>query len=309
MKHKLNKQPKVKNNFKALCQNKMKTLNFNIGFPASSISAVAGRHKHKHFKRALAEILHKYNGHLIPQETDFVRKLPEEFADELILELIQENRVHHLPVIEERSFEDLIHENKLRYDIIIEVNKKIENLNINISEDLKKRIIDHAWSALDRNRGTVLEHITLRKLQEQGLKVTKPNYQFSKKFGFKHCHNIFGKVDGIILDESGLHVQSVVEIKNRKSNFFRPEYDIDQLAVYMFLTGAQEGILVEQLNGEIRKTFYSRETMLERWLDIIYCLKNAISLARKIQKEKIRNSLCKKNWETLVPLFVNIKKN
>lgn len=268
---------------------------FTFSLPASSVSSVANRHLFKNSKRSLAEVLHKYNTHLIPNCYPLVRKLPEEYADELIYELKKKDRLT-LPVNETRTMEDLTHENYIKQLILDKVTKKLSR---KIPPDIHKKILDHCHSAIDRHRGTVLESITLKKLQKEGYKVFKPvNISFTKAFDDNLV--VFGKVDGLIYKDDKIH--SVVEIKNRKTNFFLPEYDLDQLAAYVFITGAEQGILVQQQNGVLKKNFFSREELMSRWEDIVYNLKEPISLVEKIFLHK--NDPHNKYWESLRNLYI-----
>lgn len=267
---------------------------FTFSLPASSVSSVANRHLFKNNKRALAEVLHKYNSHLIPNCYPLVRKLPEEYADELIYELKKKDRLL-LPVVETRTIEDLTHENNIKQLILDKVTKKLSR---QIAPDINKKILDHCHSAIDRHRGTVLESITLKKLHSEGYKVFKPSKSFTKVVDKNIV--VFGKVDGLILKDEKIH--SVVEIKNRKTNFFLPDYDLDQLAAYVYITGAEQGILVQQQNGVLKKNVFSREDLMNRWEDIAYNLREPISLAEKIFQH--RDDPHNKYWESLRDLYI-----
>ena len=268
---------------------------FTFSLPASSVSSVANRHLFKDSKRALAEVLHKYNTHLIPKCYPLIRKIPEEYADELIYELKKKDKLT-LPVNETRTVEDLDHENCIKQFILDRVTKKLSR---KIPPDIHKKILDHCYSAIDRHRGTVLESITLKKLQKEGYNVFKPvNISFTKA-----CHDniiVFGKVDGLIYEDGKIH--SVVEIKNRKTNFFLHEYDLDQLAAYVFITGAEQGILVQQQNGVLKKNFFTKEELMSRWEDIVYNLKEPISLVKKIYLHK--DDPQNKYWQSLHNLYI-----
>ena len=271
------------------------TSTFIFSLPASSVSSVANRHLFKNSKRALAEVLHKYNPQLIPNCSPLCRKLPEEYADELIYDLKKNGRLT-LPVNETRTVEDLSHENRVKQLILEKVNEKI---NSRLPPDIHKKVVDHCHSAIDRHRGTVLERITLKKLQEEGYEVFKPdNKSFTKAYNDNLV--IFGKVDGLIYKDGKIH--SVVEIKNRKTNFFLPEYDLDQLAAYVFITEAEQGILVQQQNGVLRKNTFSRGELMSRWEDIVANLKEPISLVEKINAKK--NDPQNTHWQSLHNLYI-----
>ncbi len=268
---------------------------FTFSLPASSVSSVANRHIFKNSKRALAEVLHKYNAHLIPDCYPLIRKLPEEYADKLIYDLKKKDSLT-LPVNETRTVEDLTHENYIKQLILDKVAQKLSR---EIPPDIHKKILDHCHSAIDRHRGTVLEGITLKKLQKEGYKVFKPvNVSFTKSFDDNLV--VFGKVDGLIYKDDKIH--SVVEIKNRKTNFFLPEYDLDQLAAYVFITGAEQGILVQQQNGVLKKNFFTKEELMSRWEDIVHNLREPISLVEKIYLH--RDDPNNKYWQGLRNLYI-----
>lgn len=50
--------------------------------------------------------------------------------------------------------------------------------------------------------------------------------------------------------------EKVFEIKNRKSHFFVPQYDLDQLCVYVKCFHVNQGILVERCQGQIKKSYF-----------------------------------------------------
>lgn len=267
---------------------------FTFSLPASSVSSVASRHPFKDSKRALAEILHKYNSHLISDCYPLIRKLPEEYADELICDLKKKDHIT-LPVNETRTTEDLSRENCIKNFILDKVTEKLTSQDMH--PDIRKKIIDHCHSAIDRHRGTVLESSTLKKLQDEGYEVFKPEASFTKAFDNLV---IFGKVDGLIYEDGKIH--SVVEIKNRKANFFLPEYDLDQLAAYVFITGAEQGILVQQQNGVLQKNSFSRDELMNRWGGIVRSLQEPVSLVENIYLYK--DDPCNKYWQNLRHLYI-----
>lgn len=245
-----------------------------FGFPASGISAAAGRHKYRDRYEALAEIFHRYNSHHLPT-TAQKRHLPREYVHKVIMDMDEK-----LPVVSVRTQ----HDKDAEKDIKETLAKKVKECVLKISgQRAAKDAITYSERILDMNRGTYLEDETIEKINKIGhYKVEKVNTCFRKKFGYKNRHTVFGRVDGVILD--GKTIKAVVEIKNRKDRFFMPVYDLDQLASYVFMTGAQEGVFVQQLEGELNITVYDREDLMERWAMIEADLKKTIKFARKIVK-------------------------
>lgn len=238
-------------------------------FPASMIAAVAGRNKYRDRYSALAEVLHSYNSKLLPiPESN--RLLPKEYVDKLA----------------QGKDEDSI------YELLI---------NSDISPDAKEEAISYSTRINQMRRGIRLEDETFQKLKNCGYNIQKSRVCFKRSFGYNNRHTIVGRVDGVICDENNV-VTSVVEIKNRKDFFFTPGYDLDQLASYVFMTGAKDGLLVQQLHGEIQVTYYDGNDLLGRWDMIITDLKKMITFARKIVKNPSG-----KEWDTLKKKFVFCK--
>jgi hypothetical protein len=65
--------------------------------------------------------------------------------------------------------------------------------------------------------------------------------------------------------------EKVFEIKNRKSHFFVPQYDLDQLCLYVMAFDADEGILVERCQNKTKKSYFmSKEEAQERFQKQIF---------------------------------------
>ena len=125
-------------------------------------------------------------------------------------------------------------------------------------------------------RGREQEPIIFNKLIKLGYKVEAQNKIYSMDFtcgGFDA--KVTGRVDGVIMQ--GDSVDTVVEIKNRRHNFYEPCHDLDQLATYVMLTGARRGLLVQQCNGDISIIEYERSEMEKRWHALVAALSENIS--------------------------------
>lgn len=86
---------------------------------------------------------------------------------------------------------------------------------------------------------------------------------------------IMGRTDGRTRN-------GVIEVKNRKNTFFEPEYDLDQLATYVALTNAEEGILVQNHKDAIKINWYTKDEMHARWEKLLKDLEPAVKLFKAI---------------------------
>lgn len=123
----------------------------------------------------------------------------------------------------------------------------------------------HANSGWARTRGTTLEVDTLGHLIAEGHDVVKTDVLLHSEHTVDgHQFKVIGRVDGLSSDGD-----TVYEIKNRTNRFFVPGYDLDQLATYTKLTGAQSAVLVQQFHGDHHLTTYTGPVMQARWAHIL----------------------------------------
>lgn len=111
--------------------------------------------------------------------------------------------------------------------------------------------------------GTVREEASRKQLvDEGGVAVEHTNAFKSVKLGYlpyaKAAWGVGGRLDG--LDAEG----RVVEIKNRTRRFFTvvPEYERVQVACYLKIMRASEAVVVQQFNGEQRRTIIAHDEAL-----------------------------------------------
>lgn len=147
---------------------------------------------------------------------------------------------------------------------------------------------------LVKTRGTNLEYDTFDKLKNNAALVAlyknyalmKPNRLFKRYFAVgkdphgrqydvmgqvypinsKCSYTISGRIDGAVYCNG--EVKALIEIKNRRSSFFQPQYDIDQVIIYMIIHPELDtnGHLVEQMNGEVRvHPPISYQTAVNEW--------------------------------------------
>lgn len=129
-------------------------------------------------------------------------------------------------------------------------------------EDLPRKLQRCAFM----ERGTNKEHEAInliRKTYQLPIEVDNKHLTRSGK-GFK----IGGRIDGYLVDENGKRI-GVVEVKNRVGGFKgsnrMPGYDVDQLAVYWFLTQLDFYAICEMSNGKVDMISYDPSDLAERW--------------------------------------------
>lgn len=104
-------------------------------------------------------------------------------------------------------------------------------------------------------RGNCLESDTLGRLSELVPEITeastrKEQYFVELNLTIDHTNVLVaGVVDLAVKNEHG--EWCVVEVKNRVNRFFTPNYDLDQLALYVVALQAKSGYLAQQCNGKI----------------------------------------------------------
>jgi hypothetical protein len=123
-----------------------------------------------------------------------------------------------------------------------------------------------------RNRflGKIRENSVISKLQEldRNIRDEQKIYRLDLETPSQIPYRLYGKVDCIEY-LYGKPV-AVVEIKNRMMRFQVPEYDLDQLAMYIYMSKIEKGYLVQQLNGELEiGPELSYEEAEKRYLDHI----------------------------------------
>jgi hypothetical protein len=79
--------------------------------------------------------------------------------------------------------------------------------------------------------------------------------------------NVYGKVDGVYRKDGEI---MIAENKNRKNHLMSPPpaYDVDQLALYLFIWNADRGILHQYYEGEGDSKQYTKKQMLTRVREI-----------------------------------------
>lgn len=145
---------------------------------------------------------------------------------------------------------------------------------------------EKSWSrqTAAMRRGIQMEPVVIEKLRDLGYNVEKSTKLYEQTFQCEgRTHTLIGKVDGLIRNVDG-NVDVVVEIKTRMHRSFIPEYDVDQLAAYVYLTGARYGMLVQMFEDEIQTKLYKKETLLKRWKEIVKKLPRAVAYLDELKQ-------------------------
>lgn len=277
--------------------------NIGLTLAASSISAVAGRHRYTDKAEALVDALLRYNTeHMYKlimayapkrQEMDTVKRVAIKAAERGLTEAVATIGADESILMDTRDVET---ETKLKREVKVVARDAVE---AKVAETVKaaaavgervsvpteaavKRAVDNAARIVEMTRGINNEDSIRVSLREAlGADVVKDNRLLKKKFGYSDRHTVLGRVDGFVMVDGK---KSVVEIKNRASRFFIPDYDLDQLAAYVYMSGADQGVLVQRLGNKVEVNWYPADVMLERWETIVADLAPAIALVRKIVK-------------------------
>lgn len=235
-------------------------MHFNF-LTASSVSAIAGRHKYKDGEVEILKLIKRYNKNLY-------KKITKDKSHDIIRHNIQKEEEEECQVRNELKSEA----NEFYENIISKENLDQESLKqLDILKKQSKNNIDKAVyeNILIKDRGTRLEtsvtdsddllNMMKQKFGEH-ITIVKPGKAYKKYLASdKYRYQIYGYVDALVI--MGNKVLAVLEIKTRKNHFFEPQYDIDQLLTYLKLTDVDEGYLIQKCNGKIKcsDAFYKNQ--------------------------------------------------
>lgn len=222
-----------------------------ICFRASEVSAVCGRHR---YKPKLKQIDYVYD-RIFPKDEKSNRFIDQ---NKLNIESISESKFLSLQntSAELKNFVTIDKINDgAKEKLQNAISSTIENEPKNIQSELKNKIMQLS----QMKRGTKLEMKALETLAHNGFDVRKYSGWVTKNFS---KFSINGQVDGFLYENNIL--VGIIEVKTRMDQFFYPEYDIDQLAIYMLICDLHKGMLVQQFDGQIEVRVFSMEEMLPR---------------------------------------------
>ena len=106
-----------------------------------------------------------------------------------------------------------------------------------------------------KDRGLVVEDTVINKLKELGysvLRKTKSERTFSKTFttlSGNHTYTVYGCVD--CFEENPDGRKSLIEIKSRKKQRLQYTHEMDQITVYLVISGYPQAHLVEYVNDQV----------------------------------------------------------
>lgn len=239
-------------------------LRTTIQIPASSIAALCGRHRHLSSDEALWRVISSYNpaikarlltkyGKADKAESTRVTTLCRTLEGKLKV-----TKEHRDIVVADTITDVLLLRNRNRVKRLMDEHddKNKNEKDKRMMKQIQERLATYSISS----RGMLKELTTRRELRRSGYDVRRNPVEYRKSFGRMEIRGI---VDGIRYDK-GTAV-AVVEIKNRVRGFWTPGYDLDQLAVYVVLTGLSAGDLVQRCDGKICTQTYRRTELLERW--------------------------------------------
>lgn len=149
-------------------------------------------------------------------------------------------------------------------------------------EPLAARAARFGESGWRRTRGIKLETGTLERLKAAGLDVqTCDVSKYLDLLVDGTLVRVLGRVDGIVSNPE----PAIVEIKNRTSRFWLPDYDLDQLALYVAMWDYPKGLLVQQWQGKVQIRDYSRAELDPRVAQLAQCLGPAVALCNRIRED------------------------
>lgn len=218
-----------------------------LGFSVSKISAVAGRHPYQDKLDTIADEMVRYNKKYL-EEIGQVGKMS--IAQKVTRSL-------------EKEIADIVKDESLKEPDFVSKRDLVEKAEASVPAHARKSAGKFVKGIEARIRGCILEDVTIKNLCEAGYDIRVDQKKcFCKTFSkFK----LFGRVDGLIYGSDG-EIETIVEVKNRMNKFFTPGYDLDQLAAYIAITGAKNGLLVQMCKGTIEVSEY--DSLSNRFTDL-----------------------------------------
>ncbi|KAK3754469.1 hypothetical protein QZH41_006772 [Actinostola sp. cb2023] len=246
------------------------------------------------------------------QEDSFIKVLKEIFPENEFRSHYMGLRCQIVKILKALTMENCREEKILKdaqiqqTELIQEVQKLSEDEKKPISEAAKEicekkgiksdEVIKAVESTLTKARGTKLESKTVEVFgKEKGVEFTEvPNLLMGKVMECDGVEWVLqGRADALLEDK-------VIEVKNRRSRFMQPLYDLIQLQAYLFLYDRTEGILLERLNEENKETPVKFEVGF--WIDdVIPGMKEFIMELQSLIDRNIKRfseNLCQVNDDT-----------
>lgn len=293
--------------------------------PVSSISAICGRHRWQCKHKAKEKWFEQYNKKCSKKRQEFFAQgviggdsLKERVGDDVFQEMTKKFvKQNPSDFKKERIVVKKVKESgvdTMTFTKAKIVNKSlsdsaIKNIAETISDDRvsDQKIKEITKGYLFTDRGTRLEGDTVsrinKKLESLAYTVGCTQFFVSKVFEIPNTdiqYTVNGMLDGILVDNLS-EKRAVVEIKNRINRIMipAPEYDLDQLAVYMQLTDLPLGILAQQHNKKLDLSVTMCMDMAnKRWAEIkplldecvLWCHEVSCDPSGRLSMDSIENS-------------------
>lgn len=300
-----------------------------VYLPVSLVSAFCGRHTYKTQHQAFSELLQRYNPIIWKEikrraikerdvytpNIDFLRDtIPDLGIDSTRSNKDNYKQLVSLPKVakalasvdkvkvdtEERvknAVTEIEHEVTVRKELIKTKEYKQAVEAVSMTEQEPDSQMDErskkVRTIIAKDRGTNLEKSTATTLGKVKKQVAVQRwFDDTKTTGFlqrpkEYTFMISGFIDAIDQEK-----EMIYEIKNRTNRFFVPQYDIDQLVIYMILFPQKwSGSLVQQYNGDtlIDPTITYGEAR-KMWKEIRYEIIDSITELNEILADDKRCS-------------------
>lgn len=278
--------------------------------PVSMLSSLIGRNPYKTKQHTLIEYLQVYNKdewkkmkkhalyeeayrdniHVLQEHFDFKIKINLSYSENYnrllrwpcIQKFLKSQETENIVIVDKPTQKDIEETVRTQLKTTKNYHEKINEIKPIVSKAKYSTVVE---KVITLDRGTVLEDVTISSLNF----ITRRQVFVQRWFCFdelqgylkkpsKWDYTISGYIDGMSKDDH------IYEIKNRKNRFFVPQYDIDQLIVYIILYQENlSGSLVQQFEGEIKiGPVLSYEVAVEFWKDIKPLLDNTIKEINKL---------------------------
>lgn len=158
-----------------------------------------------------------------------------------------------------------------------------DNFKLDITSNERKHLRRNMRSVYLKDRGIFMEIHTLKRLS-----ITKVYWHptekrqrfFNRTF---HCHDLIytinGCVDGLEFNANG-DIVGLIEIKTRRDKVHFPTHDLDQVTMYLILSGLPQARLVQDVNGHLHvDCIMTLKEAQSRWQQLQPTLENALRQA------------------------------
>jgi len=253
--------------------------NKRIFIPINSLSALIGRHPYRDQYEETVSVISRYypdiyktlqriynseechkqelkSRDLMPK-LDIDKTYKENFAilTNEVLNVKDEKVIdsHNISLeLESKLEKSLIEDNivesgeaRSKMDNLMETIKDSDSYTVKLARNNIKQF-KYKYLGKKRENGTVKKLLEIKKDIRSEQRIFKLDTTSPDGIEYR----LYGKIDGIEYIENKEY--AIVEIKNRMLRFQVPSYDLDQLAMYIYISNYPRGYLVQQLHDEIK---------------------------------------------------------